>query len=264
MALSVYLNIPCLTNGLSRYEESKAYKSERFFPAIAIHSPYAIHPIFTRKVLESARADGVKVSAHLLESPAEREWLDNSTGEMLEFFESFLQQSRSLISSKEFIKDFEGIDTIFTHALELNKDDKKLLAESNHSIAHCPVSNRLLNNKKLDLSISEGVNVALGTDGYSSNVSLNMFDEMRSALNVHESTNLEDLAKQLLTMATLNGAKALGLNSGVLAKERDADMLVIELPEDFKEGSNIYSNIILHTQKPKQIYINGALIDGIS
>ena len=201
---------------MARYEASKEYASERFFPSIAIHSPYAIHPIFTKKVLEIAKWDKARVSAHLLESEAEREWLDSSSGDMLEFFETFLKQNKSLISSEEFINDFSEVDTIFTHSLELNDEDKKLLKNSNHSIAHCPVSNRLLNNKKLDLSIANSVNVALGTDGLSSNISLNMFDELRAGLNVHENIYINELAEQLITMATRNGAKALKLNNGVL------------------------------------------------
>ena len=259
---------PAMVDGLfadfkARYEASKEYASERFFPAIAIHSPYAIHPIFTRKVLEIAKWDKARVSAHLLESAAEREWLDRSSGDMLEFFESFLKQSRSLISSEEFIKDFGDVEAIFTHTLELNDKDKKLLLNSNHSIAHCPVSNRLLNNKKLDLSIGEDVNIALGTDGLSSNISLNMFDELRAALYLHENINLETLAEQLITMATRNGAKALGIHSGVLSIGRDADILALQLPNDYKDGSNIFSNIILHTKKPEMVFINGEEINGI-
>ena len=235
-----------LADFISRYESSKAYKSDRFYPSIAIHSPYAIHPFFTREVLSIAKKDSTRVSAHLLESKAEREWLDSSSGDMAKFFEQFLSQTSSLISSSDFIKQFDEVNTVFTHSLECNSEDITLLNNSNHSIAHCPVSNRLLNNRHLDLN-NYSANMALGTDGLSSNISLSLFDEMRHALMIHDGVELEDLAKRLLTMATKNGAKALDLDLGEIQEGKVSDMIVVDIGE-LKSIKQIYTDIILHTQ----------------
>jgi len=245
----------------SRLDSAMEYKSDQFIPAVAIHSPYAIHPIFIKKVLDLAKRSSLKVSAHLLESKAEREWLDKSSGEMAEFFEQLLSQKSSLISSNDFISLFDDNDTIFTHALELNSRDKELLKKSNHSIAHCATSNRLLTNSKFDLETYSDTNIAIGTDGLSSNISLNMFDELRNLLFIHESINIEELSKRLLSMATINSANALGLNSGKIECGRDADFLVIKLNSDFKDISYIYSNIILHTKRPEMVFISGDIYE---
>ena len=174
---------------------------------------------------------------------------------MADFFEQFLSQKKSLTTSLDFIKEFDGINSLFVHALELNDNDLKLLNSSSHSVVHSPVSNRLLNNTKLDFENFK-INLCIGTDGLSSNISLSMFDELRSALMSHYNIDLNILSKKLLTMATKNGAQGLRLNSGELAIGKDSDIIAIDSfePNNLK---TIYTDIILHTQKVSKTIING-------
>jgi len=100
----------------------------------------------------------------------------------------------------------------------------------------------------------------LGTDGLSSNISLSLWDEMRRALMMHSLGNLGVLSKQLIKMSTTNGAKALGLNSGVLKVDKDADIIVVNLPDALNSIDELATQIILHTKKIDKIYINGEQI----
>ncbi len=239
---------------------AQKYKSDNFIPAIAIHSPYSVHPFLIREVLKIAKENKIPVSAHFLESLAEREWLETHCGEFAPFFNNFLNQSRSLCSPTEFLDCFKGIENLsFTHCVQANDFDLQQIKKLGASIIHCPVSNRLLTNSILDLSKLDSINVALGTDGLSSNYSLNLFDEMRNALMIHAQTNLNTLAKDLVSYATFGGAKALGLDTkGSLKKDYDADILILTLPDCVTE-ENLHSQLILHAQEVHEVYIKGEL-----
>ena len=67
---------------LARLDASKSVKREGFYPAVAIHSPYSVHPILIKKVLRMVKDENLKLTAHFMESSAEREWLDGSEGEV--------------------------------------------------------------------------------------------------------------------------------------------------------------------------------------
>ena len=127
-------------------------------------------------------------------------------------------------------------DFIGVHAVHLNDEEIALLAEQNANIAHCPTSNLKLGSgiaRIADL-LAAGVNVGLGTDGAASNNRLDLFQEMRLAalLAKGHGENASLLpAAQILRMATLNGARALGLEqiTGSLAPGKAADIVAVHL-----------------------------------
>ena len=161
----------------SRLAASESIKREGFYPAIAVHSPYSVHPALIKKGVELAKLRNYPLSAHYMESPAEREWLDSNEGDFKPFFTEFLKQDYAVNSSKDFLKIFKDTPTLFTHVVQANEDELKELKESNHTIIHCPISNRLLGNGALDLDKLEEHNIKwlCGTDGLSSNYNLNLF-----------------------------------------------------------------------------------------
>lgn len=234
------------------------HKSENFIPAVAIHSPYSVHPFLIREVLKIAAQDNMPVSAHFLESLAERNWLEEHCGEFASFFNNFLGQTKSLCSPLEFLQCFKGTKNLsFTHCVQANKTELEFIKELNASIIHCPVSNRLLTNDILDLEQCKDINIAIGTDGLSSNISLNLFDELRNALFMHVDTNLNILSKNLLYYATNGGAKTLGLShKGSLQKQKDADLLLLELPNGVNE-ENLITQLLLHKQNIQKVFIKG-------
>jgi len=129
-------------------------------------------------------------------------------------------------------------DLIAVHMVHLNDEDFDILRAEKPQIVHCPESNMKLASGicPVEKLRQAGLNVALGTDGAASNNDLDMIGEMRSAalLGKLATLNPEALSAQdTLTMATLNGAKALGIDhlTGSLAVGKSADFIAINLDE---------------------------------
>jgi len=129
-----------------------------------------------------------------------------------------------------------GPGLIAVHAVHLEADEIGLLATHGCHIAHCPTSNMKLASGIAPVGelLKHGVGVGLGTDGAASNNRLDMFQEMRHAALLakvanHDATSLP--AHQALRMATLEGARALGLdkNIGSLEPGKAADLLAVRL-----------------------------------
>lgn len=246
----------------SRYEQVKKISSKNLIPAIAIHSPYSVHPFLVREVLKIAKTDKCAVSTHFLESPQERKWLDKSKGEFVDFFKNFLGQDKAVTNPMEFLKQFNNIENLsFTHCCETNKQELEEIYKMGAYINHCPTSNRFLNNSKLDFKNIKENYFTIGTDGLSSNNSLSMFDELRNALMIHENENIIDVSNKLLRAATINAAKALGVKKGALVKDFDADIISFTLPDEVEHANDFLAmNIILHTKYVKDTIIGGQYV----
>ncbi|MCQ4271915.1 TRZ/ATZ family hydrolase [Pseudomonas kuykendallii] len=122
------------------------------------------------------------------------------------------------------------------HMTQVNDEDLALLVESNSSVIHCPESNLKLASGfcPVEKLWQAGVNVALGTDGAASNNDLDLLGESRTAALLAKAvagsaTALD--AHRALRMATLNGARALGLDAccGSLEVGKFADLVVFDL-----------------------------------
>ncbi len=245
----------------ARLNTAKKHKAKNFIPALAIHSPYSVHPFLIRECLKIAREENLAVSSHFLESPEEFEWLHKSDGLMTNFFKNFLNQDKALSKPLEFLEQFKNIENLsFTHCCEASSKDFSKISELKASVNHCVTSNRLLNNSKLDLDKLKDISFTIGTDGLSSNNSLSLFDELRNALMVHTNKNVLDFSKELLFSATLNGAKALGLNKGILQKGKDADIVCLSLPDKIKDKDDLAMQIILHTKFVDKTIIGGKIV----
>jgi len=232
--------------------------SKNFIPAVAIHSPYSTHPFLIREVLKIAKQNKMVVSTHFQESQAENDWLNYSTGEFEYFFKDMLDQHESFTKPSAFLHQFKGIENLsFTHCVQANKKELAQIKELGASIIHCPSSNRLLNNSILNLSYIEDIPLAMGTDGLSSNHTLNMFEEIRNSFYMHSNLEANDLAKKLLTAVTSGGANALGLKKGILAKDYDADIITFKLPDFVENEEDLAVAIILHTTQVEKTFIKG-------
>ncbi|MCF6309107.1 MAG: metal-dependent hydrolase [Sulfurimonas sp.] len=248
------------TDFLSRLDASKSVKREGFFPAVAIHSPYSVHPVLIKKALEIVKNEKLKLTAHFMESQAERDWLDNSDGDFKEFFEKLLKQNSAVSNSKEFLQHFDGEKTLLTHVVKADENELSTIATNGHTVIHCPISNRLLGNGAIDLTklSTKNINWITATDGLSSNYKLDLFEEMKVALFMHSEMPLLDLSKRLIDSVTINAAKALGLNTGEIIEGKNADMLVLDLDKEPNDELTIH--LILHRYNISMIYINGELV----
>ncbi len=133
-----------------------------------------------------------------------------------------------------------GPKTIAVHVTALNDQDIALFAEQKVNAVHCPESNLKLASglSPVQKMIDAGVNVALGTDGAASNNELDMLGEMKTASMLAKSVANDATAlnaHQSLEMATLSGAKALGIDTitGSLVVGKKADMVAMDMNDIF-------------------------------
>jgi cytosine/adenosine deaminase-related metal-dependent hydrolase len=247
---------------IARLDASKSIKREGFYPAVAIHSPYSVHPALIKKALQIVKHEKLKLTAHFMESEAERKWLDSSEGDFKEFFHNFLKQENSVSDAQEFLEHFSGYATLLTHAVQTNEQERETIAREKHTIIHCPISNRLLGNPTLNIQELNEKNIRwiVATDGLSSNYKLDLFEEMKISLFMHADAPLLEFAKALINGVTINAAEALGINAGEIAEGKNADMIVLDLTSEPTQELAIH--LILHRYNVSKVYINGILKKG--
>ncbi|WP_456381114.1 aminofutalosine deaminase family hydrolase [Hydrogenimonas sp.] len=242
---------------MQRLEASEKAASDRFVPAVAIHAPYSVHPVLMKKILHET--EGKPLTAHFMESPAEKMWLREGRGAFRLFFETYLGQSRPVCDPETFLEMLEGRETLLTHAVQADETLLDRIAAAGHSIIHCPRSNRLLGCGRLAIETvgEKGIPWLLGTDGLSSNTSLNLWEEMRAALMLHHLAPLDLFALDLLRAATSRAADALGLPVGRIVPGNHADLVTVELPDTPENRETLPLQTILHTRKIDRLYIGG-------
>jgi 5-methylthioadenosine/S-adenosylhomocysteine deaminase len=126
--------------------------------------------------------------------------------------------------------------TLLAHCVWLNAEEIARVADTGTAIAHCPISNAKLASGIAPLGdwLEAGVTVGLGTDGPVCNNSLSLWEEMKFASLIQKATRLDATAlpaPQMLRLATLGGARALGLDDeiGSLEVGKKADLVMLDL-----------------------------------
>ena len=155
-----------------------------------------------------------------------------------------------------------GENVIFAHACHLNKKEIEILKKYNVKIAHCPASNmKLATGGVIDWPNMQKLNVcvSLGTDGSASNNNLDMFEEMKLATLLQKHARVDACvmtAQETLDMATLGGAKALGLNAGKIEVGVLADVILLDSDDiSLIPTNDIVSNIVYSA--------NGSCVDTV-
>lgn len=124
--------------------------------------------------------------------------------------------------------------SILAHCVHLTDEDKVLIQQSGALIAHCPVSNLKLNSGQMPLDTyqEKKLNISLGTDGASSNNSLSLFSEMKTAALSAKGQSHKITAApidEIQKMACLNGASFMGLKAGCIQEGYLADFILVDL-----------------------------------
>jgi 5-methylthioadenosine/S-adenosylhomocysteine deaminase len=141
-----------------------------------------------------------------------------------------------------------GPDCVAAHCVHLTDDEIKILAETGTSISHNPGSNAKLGNgvARLKAMVEAGVNVGLGVDACECHNSTDMFETLKIT-SYMQRASLEDASlgqpSQVLRMGTLNGAKALGIDAGILTVGKKADMILLDLKKDMMFTPLLHSPI---------------------
>ena len=161
---------------------------------------------------------------------------------------------------------------IAAHCVWTTEEDWALMAEKGVSCIHNPVSNLKLGSGVAWIPAMKraGVNIALGTDGVSSNNNHDMFEEMKFAAILHNGVTHDPLAllpRQVLAMATRDGARALGRRTGQIAPGYTADLILVDFdrpsltPCHSVEDNLVYSargsDVVMNMARGKIIYKDG-------
>lgn len=208
--------------------------SDRVHFVFGPHAPYTCSIALLREVRRLANEHGKLITIHVSETMAE-------IGQISERY------GKSPVVLLDEI-GFFGSDVIIAHGVWLDSRDIQILARHGVTVAHNPGSNMKLASGVMPLQrlLNAGVNVGLGTDGSASNNNLDMLDEMKLAALLHKVHNLDPTvadAKTVFRMATLNGARALHLNAGVIKEGYLADIAIIDFNQPHLRPIN---NVISH------------------
>ena len=173
------------------------------------------------KVAELARERGVMVHTHASENRTECELVQEETG---------LRNIAYLDSV-----GLTGRHVALAHCVHLSIDEIETLKRTGTNVVHCPSSNLKLASGIAPIAklLEEGISVSLGADGAACNNRLNMFTEMRTAALLQKVVHGPEVlpANRVLRMATIDGAKALGLEAeiGSIEVGKRADFSVVKL-----------------------------------
>ncbi|BES66602.1 amidohydrolase [Gottschalkiaceae bacterium SANA] len=186
-----------------------------------IHSIYTYSEEKIRARVAAAKEANTGIQIHISEAPFEQAQIAEKYGktpmQMLEEWGVF------------------DVATLAAHCVHLTDGDFEILKKRDISVAHCPSSNLKLGSGIADVPrmLAEGINVTIGTDGASSNSNLNFVEEMHLTSMIHKGNQMNPLvvnAKEVLRMATVNGAKATGFGNevGTLEPGKKADLILID------------------------------------
>jgi cytosine/adenosine deaminase-related metal-dependent hydrolase len=185
-------------------------------------TPGGVTPELYREISALARERNMGVTVHLAEVQADREYLKEQYGQR----------------PAEFAEDvgLVGPNVLLVHTVWMDAQDIEILSRTASNVAHNPCSNAKLASgiAPIPEMLAAGVNVGLGTDGGPSDNTYDLVREMRWASYLHKARTLDPLvmpAETVLEVATINGAKAMGLDEeiGSLEVGKQADFVVFDL-----------------------------------
>lgn len=236
----------CFMDRLSRKETEENFdfikefskeKKSRISVSPAPHAIYTCSKELYRQCFELAKATDTYLQTHLAETIQEVE---------------DCKKANNGLTPVEYL-DKTGVlyeRTIAAHCVHLNEKDATIFAERKSVAVHNPCSNMKLSSGVFPMLLmkSKNCNIALGTDGCSSNNNLSMIEEMKFAcLLAKVAFKRADAlsAKEIYKMATINGAKAYNINAGEIEEGKLADFILVDLDnERLQPLHNIIYNMV--------------------
>ncbi len=222
------------------------------------HAPYSTHIELLRTLKNRALRSGQIFSIHTAESVAEHDMISQGKGEMRNFLEkrgfwddSFQPTGKDQQGSISYLHQHSLLDkqTLCVHCVHVTNQEIDLLTETRAKICLCPGSNRYLGvgTAPVEDYLNKGILPALGTDSLTSNPELSLWREMRLLAEEHPGIQPKDI----LRMATLGGAEALGLEDqlGSLEAGKKANILIIEQLDHLQHASDLQEYLVNHNEQ---------------
>ena len=236
----------------------KEYKDkyDTIYTNVGIHGLYTTGKETVNKAVALAKKYDVPVHVHFCENAQEVKDIKNNYG---------------VESPVEVLKEnFEGVHTILAHVVKVSDAEIDELSKLDVAVAHCPISNLRLacGVAKTQQMMDKGINVSLGTDGQGSGSNLDMFDNMKFAalLQKGEFENASNMdSYNVLKMATINGAKALGVADkiGSIEEGKAADLIMVDLNTPVCQPvGNVFSDLVYNAKGTNVVMtmINGKAV----
>lgn len=221
-----------INKGMQLMDQYKS--SSRIHVVFGPHAPYTVADASLEKIAMLAEEVNAPIQIHLHETAFEVE-------------QSLREHGMRPIQRLDKL----GLlmpDTQCVHMTTLNDEDIGILVKTHSHVIHCPESNLKLASGfcPVDRLLKEGINVALGTDGAASNDDLDLLGELKTAALLAKAVSSDPTAMdahQSLRMATINGARALGLDKqiGSLETGKQADITAVRM--DMLEAQPVHSPV---------------------
>lgn len=220
------------------------------------HAPYTCPPDYMTKIVETAQDCQAGLHVHVAETQDELRQIREGYGK----------------TPVEYLNDLGVFErpTLAAHCVHLTEQDMDILAQRGVSVAHCPVSNMKLASGTAPVPqlLAKNITVGLGTDGASSNNSMNLMRDLSVCSFLHKLNSMDPTALDaydILRMATIGGARALGWDQeiGTLEIGKKADVILIDLEAlHYYPHNNIISDMVYSSQGAdvKTTIINGQII----
>ncbi len=227
----------------------------RIRTAVAPHAPYTCHPAVWQRAIELAQQHQLIIHTHLSETRGEVQ-------------EALQRWGKTPVAYLESLGVFEA-PVLAAHCVHLADGDIRLLAEHDVNVVHNPTSNLKLASGVAPVKrlLDSGVNVALGTDGASSNNNLDLLEEIRLAALLQKGI-LEEAsalaAPEALKLGTERGAWALGWNEiGRIEVGKRADLAILDMGRPhWVPQYEVISNLVYSAQAAdvRTVIIDGRIV----
>lgn len=236
---------------------------------ISPHAPYSVGPEFWDLLMRDPELASRPWSTHLAESPAELEAICTGGGTI-----AAALSSRGVRPAQWPGDDGDGVvtrmaragalrpGTVAAHCVQLTVEEPALLAHYGIRVAHCPISNAFLGCGVAPLRALQaaGVRIGLGTDSPASGGNYDIRAEARACALVHSRAGLVLTPRELVRLATLGGAEALGLDGdvGSIVRGKRANVIAL-VPAPHAVGVDPHLAALDPETRVTRVWTDGAL-----
>lgn len=229
---------------------------------ISPHAPYTVPPHLVERLVGLANAKQHPVAMHLAESREELQLLRDNSGPFRELLEERSMWDDSVFATKRTPLDYLQLlanapRSLVVHGNYLTSEEVKFIAgQPQMSVIYCPRTHAYFGHERYPLEemLENGVHVALGTDSRASNPDLSLLEEMRYLQQAHPTLSPE----RVVTLGTLQGARALGLEHVVGSLEAGKFANLITLPCE-SSADHPFEALLHGEQSVTRTWIRGQL-----
>jgi len=208
---------------------------------VSPHAPYTVSDALFRATVDLARERALPLAVHVAESALESDLVERGEGGFADGLRSrniaVSARARTPIALMESLGVLSA-QSLLIHCIRVDAEDVAAIARHDCAVAHCPASNAKLGHGIAPLAqlLDAKIRVGLGTDSVASNDRMDILDESRLAVlfaGAREGRHDALVSDRALSLATIGGAKALGMDAtiGTLEIGKMADLAAFRVPE---------------------------------